>query len=211
MPIFRPESSNLPAWSELRNYEAHELGPEGSVAVRREHEREIVVCTYGTGQLVMGAQSLALAEGQFASVPANVHEYTLRGTWRPASFMRLAGEWGNEVAGCGIFRVNPGEGPKNIGDAVDYPKLTGVDRHYHDYDEYWIVLDGSAAVRIGADEFVVRRGDCVATGKGHHHDIAFVHAPFRAVYFEGTLRGQKRIGHLWNHKHGTAVPDPERA
>ena len=127
---------------------------------------------------------MALAEGQFLAIPADAETYTLRAHGRPASFMRLSGTWGKDIGGCGVFRVNPGDGPKNVGDPVSYPKLTGIDSHYHDYDEYWIVLEGSGVVRIGDQEFVVRRGDCVATGKGHHHDIPIVHAPFKAVYLE---------------------------
>ena len=41
---------------------------------------------------------------------------------------------------------------------------------------------------------------------GHHHDIKYVGEPLEAVYFETTLMGKKRRGHLWNHTHGTAEP-----
>lgn len=209
MPVYRCEDA-APEWCELREFEVLELGAGERVPVARRHEREIVVSIYGTGQVASAAGSMALAEGQFLIMPADVESYELKSHGRPASFMRLGGTWGADIGGCGVFRVNPGDGPKNVGDPVSYPKLTGIDSHYHDYDEYWIVLDGSGVVRIGEREFVVRRGDCVATGRGHHHDIPIVHAPFRAVYLETTVTGEKRIGHLWNHKHGPAVPDPAR-
>lgn len=209
MAVFR-KGDDVPAWCELRDFDVVELGAGQTVSVRRSHPREIVVSIYGTGQVASAAGSMALAEGQFLAIPDGIDAYELRGHGRPASFMRLCGTWGAEIGGCGVFRVNPGEGPKNIGDPVSYPKLTGIDSHYHDYDEYWIVLDGSGVVRVGDRESVVRRGDCVATGKGHHHDIPLVHGPFRAVYLETTLTGEKRIGHLWNHRHGPAVPDPAR-
>lgn len=209
MPVYRKEDT-APAWCELREFESVELGVAGRMSVSRRQPQEIVVSIYGTGQVASAAGSMALAEGQFVAIPAGIDAYELRSHGRPASFMRLCGTWGAELGGCGVFRVNPGDGPKNVGDPVSYPKLTGIDSHYHDYDEYWIVLDGSGVVRIDDEEFVVRRGDCVATGKGHHHDIPIVHAPFRAVYLETTVTGEKRIGHLWNHTHGKAVPDPER-
>jgi mannose-6-phosphate isomerase-like protein (cupin superfamily) len=209
MPVFR-KNGEIPAWSELRDFDVVELGANDTCALSRAGTREIVVSTYGTGQVVTSAGSMAIAEGQFFIVPSGVDNYELRSHGRPASFMRLSGDWGLDIGGCGVFRVNPGDGPKNVGDPVSYPKLTGIDHHYHDYDEYWIVLDGSGVVRIDDEEFVVRRGDCIATGKGHHHDIPIIHAPFRAVYIETTLAGEKRIGHLWNHKHGQAVPDPDR-
>ena len=54
-------------------------------------------------------------------------------------------------------------------------------------------------------------GDCVATGMGHHHDFPIVVEPVRAVFFETTMQGRKRRGHLWNHRHGPAEPRGERA
>lgn len=209
MSIFR-KGGSVPDWCELRDFDAVELGAEERQAIKRAQPREIIVSIYGTGQVFSAAGSVAIAEGQFVAIPDGIDEYELRSHGRPASFMRLAGNWGSEIGGCGVFRVNPGDGPRNVGDPVSYPKLTAIDSHYHDYDEYWIVLDGSAVVRIDEEDFVVRRGDCIATGRGHHHDIPIVHGPFRAVYIETTLTGQKRIGHLWNHRHGKAVPDMSR-
>jgi mannose-6-phosphate isomerase-like protein (cupin superfamily) len=56
----------------------------------------------------------------------------------------------------------------------------------------------------------VRPGDCVTIGMGHHHDFPLIDAPVKAVFFETTLEGAKRVGHLWNHTHGLAQPKPER-
>ncbi|MAG17292.1 MAG: hypothetical protein CMJ21_04395, partial [Phycisphaerae bacterium] len=53
-------------------------------------------------------------------------------------------------------------------------------------------------------------GDCLATGMGHHHDVRYVHEPLNSVYFETTMMGQKRRGHLWNHTHGPAQPRMDR-
>ena len=53
-------------------------------------------------------------------------------------------------------------------------------------------------------------GDCIATGMGFHHDFPRVREPVKAVYFETTMEGQKRRGHLWNHTHGTAEPQVDR-
>ena len=60
--------------------------------------------------------------------------------------------------------------------------------------------------------FDVGPGDCVATGMGWHHDVPCVEGggTLKAVWFEGTLEGQKRVGHLWEPKHGPARPEAER-
>jgi mannose-6-phosphate isomerase-like protein (cupin superfamily) len=46
----------------------------------------------------------------------------------------------------------------------------------------------------------------VITGAGDHHDLPEISTPIRAVYFETTLVGEKRTGHLWEHTHGKATP-----
>jgi mannose-6-phosphate isomerase-like protein (cupin superfamily) len=89
---------------------------------------------------------------------------------------------------------------------VDYPKTTHFDSHYHDCDEYWILFQGRGIAVSEGKMYEVREGDCVATGMGHHHDLPRVIEPMKAVYFETTLEGQKRRGHLWNHTHGPAEP-----
>jgi mannose-6-phosphate isomerase-like protein (cupin superfamily) len=124
--------------------------------------------------------------------------------------VRLSGRWGADLGGCGIFRVVRQDNPVNRGDPVSYPKTTSVDVHYHDCDEYWIMLEGAGTARVGARQIPVQPGDCVTIGMGHHHDFPLVDAPVKAVFFETTLEGAKRVGHLWNHTHGPAQPRPER-
>jgi mannose-6-phosphate isomerase-like protein (cupin superfamily) len=127
-----------------------------------------------------------------------------------AQLVVLEGTWGDDIAGCGVFRVANEEGATNQGDPVTYPKKTRVDAHYHDCDEFWLVLDGRGTVVVGPTAMQVRPGDCVPIGMGHHHDLPEVQEPVKAVFFETTLEGEKRVGHLWNHTHGQARPQPER-
>ena len=96
------------------------------------------------------------------------------------------------------------------GDAFDYPKTNGIDRHYHDCDEYWIVYEGRGRAVSEGRFYDVAPGDCVATGMGHHHDFPVDYEPFKAVYFETDLEGQKRKSHLWEYRHGKAHPQPDR-
>jgi mannose-6-phosphate isomerase-like protein (cupin superfamily) len=93
---------------------------------------------------------------------------------------------------------------------VGYAKTTNFDSHYHDCDEYWIVLEGRGVAVSEGKSYQVGPGDCVATGMGHHHDFPQASEPIKAVYFETTLQGQERLGHLWDHRHGPAEPALER-
>jgi len=104
-----------------------------------------------------------------------------------------------------------GDGRQDKGDPVDYPKDTSFDNHYHDCDEYWIVFDGKGIAVSEGESYEVGPGDCIATGMGHHHDFPQVFEPIRAVYFETTIEGKKRRGHLWNHRHGQAEPIMNRS
>ncbi len=120
--------------------------------------------------------------------------------------VRMCGRWGEQTGGSGLFEVRTSDSPQDRGDPVDYPKTTNFDRHYHDCDEYWIIFAGSG-IAVSEEKFYqLHPGDCLATGMGHHHDFPRSGEPVKAVYFETTLEGQKRLGHLWNHTHGQAEP-----
>jgi mannose-6-phosphate isomerase-like protein (cupin superfamily) len=124
--------------------------------------------------------------------------------------IHLCGTWGDETGGWGLFRVREVENAEDKGDAVSYLKRTTLDSHYHDCDEFYIILEGRGTVVSEGRHHEVGPGDCVATGMGHHHDFPLAPEPVKAVYFETTLAGQRRRGHLWNHTHGQAQPQPGR-
>ena len=211
MPVFRSHD-RPPAWCELRSFEIIDLGQAGAAGRRRTEPRERLLVTAGTVQLAGGASSIVLKESQFLDLDAypDFTEWTATACSRAAQLTRLSGRWGQHVSGCGIFRVTSEEDVPNNGDPVDYPKKTRVDAHYHDCDEYWVLLEGRASVIVGGRAFAMGPGDCVGIGMGHHHDMPIVHEPVKAVFFETTLEGLKRVGHLWNHTHGLAEPRPER-
>jgi len=80
----------------------------------------------------------------------------------------------------------------------------------HDCDEYWILVEGGGVVYSENKKYDVEAGDCVITGRGHHHDFPMANGHVYAVYFETTLEGAMRDGHLWEHSHGKAVPAADR-
>ena len=69
------------------------------------------------------------------------------------------------------------------------------DMHYHDCDEWWIIINGRARVSDSVEAFEAGPGDMVFTPMGETHMIQAL--PIVTVaWFEGPLRGQKRKGHL---------------
>ena len=126
------------------------------------------------------------------------------------TLIHMCGRWGEDTGGSGLFSVAAVENAQERGDPVSYPKNTTLDNHYHDCDEYWILFGGRGTAVSEGVHYEVGPGDCVATGMGFHHDFPQVTESVRAVYFETTMMGRKRGGHLWEHTHGRAEPDPER-
>ena len=68
-----------------------------------------------------------------------------------------------------------------------------------------LLIVGAATVVVDRQHLKMRPGDCLPIPLGAMHDMPDAPTPVKAVYFETTLRGRKRTGHLWQHAHGPAV------
>jgi mannose-6-phosphate isomerase-like protein (cupin superfamily) len=208
LPVFR-EGETPPAWCELESFSIADPVAGAISQERRRAGKERVLVTRGSAQVHINGGSQVLRDGQFLDLPV-VDTWTIIAGARGAQFVRLSGRWSSELGGCGIFQAQNVNAPVDLGDPVTYAKTTSIDSHYHDCDEYWIVLEGAGTVVVGDRHIRVAAGDCVPIGMGHHHDLPLVVEPLKAVYFETTLQREKRVGHLWNHTHGRAHPAPER-
>jgi mannose-6-phosphate isomerase-like protein (cupin superfamily) len=200
----------IPTWCEMSYFEIVQLAPgQQHIFTRRDQKEKLLVgqgqCTIHYDGLTVVAQrktnlDLTSAEGQFEV--SDVGAATI--------LIRVCGDWGQELGNSGLFELDASENPQDNGDPVDYAKATNFDSHYHDSDEYWILFKGSGVAVSEGKHYEIAPGTCVATGMGHHHDLPFIHEHLEGVYFETTLAGQKRLGHLWNHTHGLAQPKAER-
>jgi mannose-6-phosphate isomerase-like protein (cupin superfamily) len=209
MTVFRSGDAP-PGWCELEHFDVAVLRGDEEIVLPRRSSRERLLLADGFCQAFAGKRSQVLREGQFLDLAPEEAGWRLRANGARAELVRFCGRWGDELGGCGLFSVRAG-GPEVVkGDPVDYPRNTSFDSHYHDCDEYWLLLDGSGTVVVGDRHMEAGPGDAIAIGMGHHHDFPQVARPVRAVYFETTLEGAKRPGHLWNHTHGPAHPKPDR-
>ncbi|GIX08072.1 MAG: hypothetical protein KatS3mg115_2475 [Candidatus Poribacteria bacterium] len=97
------------------------------------------------------------------------------------------------LSGWGVFIVRPDQAPSDL--------------HFHDCDEYWLIVRGRARVRCGDEEQVMERGDLLYARIGELHQVVEVlsEEPFEGVYLEAELRGQRRRGHL--HPGKDALPE----
>jgi mannose-6-phosphate isomerase-like protein (cupin superfamily) len=206
MPVFTSGRDQAPSWCQMQYFDIVELQPGQEHRYERRGKKEKLIVGRGrcrvSGAAAEERAQFDLGEGDSPFAVDQVAERSV--------LIRMCGDWGEECGGAGVFAGANSETPRDQGDRVDYPKFTSFDCHYHDCDEYWILFEGRGLAYSEGAAYLVGPGDCVATGMGHHHDLARVDAPIRAVYFETTLEGRKRRGHLWDHTHGKAEPRAER-
>lgn len=220
MPVFKSGRNKAPAWCELEYFEIVQLKPGESHTFYRIGPKERLVVGKGECRIrIDGKEYIGKLRDKFDLTVTG--EKKIKSPSQEAGFeileavtgtvvVRMCGHWGDVLGACGVFFVNIPEELKQRGDIADYPKETNFDSHYHDCDEYWILFEGSGTAVSEGVHYEVGVGDCIATGMGYHHDFPKVKEPVSAVFFETTLEGEMRRGHLWEHTHGIAVPKKDR-
>lgn len=210
MPIFKPGPQQAPAWGTLDQFDFVQLERGAKHAFERLCAKEKLVVVGGRCVLKFGDQQIYASHGSIHDLLGAAGRFEVLDVMKPVTLVRFAGRWGEEIGGAGLFEVHASDDPKDIGDPVPYPKRTNFDCHYHDCDEYWIMCEGAGEVVTEGKHYRVGPGDGVAIGMGHHHDFPSVETPVKAIWFETTMEGRKRRGHLYDHTHGKAEPKLDR-
>lgn len=109
-----------------------------------------------------------------------------------ASWQARKPDW-LKASAYGVFRVRKGN-PATF------------DRHYHDADELWYILEGRARILTEGEEYEVGAGDLVCTGMGDEHHVLEVYEDLTGFYLEGELAGRRRPGHLHRETDGEPIP-----
>jgi mannose-6-phosphate isomerase-like protein (cupin superfamily) len=212
MPVFKSGKGLAPAWCELEYFDIVTLNPGQTHRFERMGPKEKLIVGAGKCRISSDGQTREIEKGANIDLQAPNGVFNVLEVMEPTTLIRMSGRWGEECGGSGLFPVwNSTDGSTdNWGGPVTYPKTTKFDNHYHDCDEYWIVYQGRGTAMSEGKSYKVGPGDCIVTGMGHHHDFPLVDEPVLAVFFETTMQGRKRGGHLWEHKNGPAEPIPER-
>jgi mannose-6-phosphate isomerase-like protein (cupin superfamily) len=203
MPVLRGDMAERPEWCELEDFQIVRLAPGREHTWHAKHQANKIVVVEGECRVELAGEPAVVERGGSLDATAGTYAVTSE---RQTALVELGGHWGADCGGAGIFGVAEAEQLGDIGDPVSYPKHTNFDRHYHDCDEYWILVSGNGTASSEDVSYEVGPGDCVATRMGQHHDFPLVEEPVLAVFFETTMRGAKRRGHLWEHTHGPARP-----
>lgn len=210
MPVFTSGKGKAPSWCELQYFDIAELKKGQTHRYERAGRKEKLIVGKGKCRIGVAGQEVEAGEKANLDLPAGEGFFEVKQVEEDCTLIRMCGDWGEECGGCGVFTAQNSPDPKDKGDPVDYPKYTNFDCHFHDCDEYWILFAGRGLAYSEGKPYLLGPRDCLATGMGHHHDLVRVDEPIRGVFFETTLQGQKRRGHLWDHTHGRAEPHPER-
>ncbi|MCH2666616.1 MAG: cupin domain-containing protein [Deinococcales bacterium] len=210
MPILKNGEGQAPAWCEMEYYELVTLEPDTKRDFSRRSPSEKIIVVDGHCEISFGGAVLTGEYGTNVDLKSSDDFFSVATRDVSTTIVWMCGDWESETS-SGIFTDSQGDPRDTKGDPVDYPKNTSFDRHYHDCDEYWVIIEGSGVVVSEGKHYEVEPGDCLATGMGFHHDIAISNEPeFKGVWFETGLEGRKRKGHLWEHTHGPAVPQLDR-
>jgi mannose-6-phosphate isomerase-like protein (cupin superfamily) len=210
LPLFQSGQGQAPVWGELNDFEIVRLAKGENHTFERKDAKEKLIVAGGSCCVMFAGNKIFALERSTLSLNDDKGIFRVDSVQEDTTLVRLWGRWGEELGGSGVFKVVKAEQLVERGDPVSYPKETNFDSHYHDCDEYWILVEGRGVAVSEGRHYEVGPGDCVATGMGHHHDFPIVYEPVKAVFFETTMDRQKRKRHLWNHTHGTAVPVKER-
>lgn len=190
------EKDSFPDWAEVQFCKKISLLKGQETEIVRQFQEGIIFILKGDVIIQTNSRKTALSKGNYQSLAYNK---TLIIANFPAELLVICGNWGINRGTCGIFTLASTNEPCNGGDPANYPRNTVFDKHYHDCDEYWFIVEGRGVIVIDERSTNVQSGDCVITRAGHTHDFPWVTETIRGVWFEGSMIGQKKPGHLYRY------------
>lgn len=197
MPVISYNSEPFPDWSEVKSCKIIGLSKRQKLQLSSEFSETLLFVLDGVAEISDGTGKKMVFAG-------DVWEPFSEVVWiepKPlVELFQISGNWSNDRGSCGVFRLGKSEHPRNDGDPVEYERNTVFDNHFHDCDEYWFIIKGKGMVVSEGESYAVQAGDCVITRAGEHHDFPIVQEPILAVWFEGSMKGKKRPGHLYREK-----------
>lgn len=200
MPLLKISENKFPEWSEVKKISQLTIEPNSTAEITKSFPKYALFVISGECSIrTNGYEKIFLENDYLFSEKRNI---SIKSSNHKIEIVLVEGSWGEELGGSAVFRMSKHSTPRNIGDPVDYSRTNDFDNHYHDFDEYWIILKGSGLAVSEGVKYKFSGGDIIATRMGDHHDLSEVHEDIQGIYFETSLRGQKRLGHLWEHTHG---------
>jgi mannose-6-phosphate isomerase-like protein (cupin superfamily) len=205
MPKIKIGEDKFPEWSEIKDIQLIKLSAGEKKIIESESPKTALFiedgkCSIGTEHSMKeysAGEKFYDASSFFISAHSAV------------KLILIEGRWGDKIGTSDFFVMDNSRSPVNTGDPAAYDRKTEFDNHYHDFDEVWIILEGEMLAYSEGKPYRLGPGDCLLTPMGFHHDMTEIYKKIKGIYFETTLKGKKRLGHLWIHTHGTPQKHPE--
>lgn len=202
MPVFKSKSGQAPEWSELKYFEIIHLPGRVTRKLEWKSPRSKLFAGKGNFKIVLTSEERKCFQNDVIDISDyNSCEISSK---ESAIVIFTKGNWQEPTGGCGVFSLENSVVPQNTGDSIDHEIRTSLDYHYHDCDEFWIIFEGRGKALSEGIIYELSPGSCLATRMGDHHTMLDVYKTIYGIYFETTLKGKKRTGHLWEHTHGPA-------
>lgn len=201
MPLLKCSEDMMPSWSDLDFIDVINM-KEGEIrSFISTSERELYFIGDGICKMIINRKISYAQRGHIFKIES--HNSTIKvKAETDCSIIVIGGHWEGLIGSHGLFTLDNSGDPKNEGDPTDYPRETDYDNHFHDCDEYWVIYQGSALAISEGKKYELKPGYCLATKMGDHHDIPEVYEELHGVWFQSSLKGLMREGHLWEHTHG---------
>jgi mannose-6-phosphate isomerase-like protein (cupin superfamily) len=206
MPLIRLNKDKFPDWSEIKDIKFLNIAPGNMKIIEVDSPKTALFISEGRCRITTENQMHDYYPGDKFYDSNSFIVYAYEDT---VKLILIEGNWGDEIGYSDFFIMQNSDSPKNDGDPVEYSRRTDFDNHYHDFDEVWVILEGEALAYSEGKQYRLKAGDCLLTPMGYHHDMPEVYKTIKGIYFETTLKGKNRLGHLWIHTHGIPFKNPQ--
>lgn len=209
MPVAKKwNSGSLPAWSKIKKYEMITMYEDDVVKIENPWPKLIIWTGYSKLILIENGEEKLLLQNTVYET--EIRELELR--YKPRFFCEkneivlVYGDWQKAAPANFLVHECVDKLPCNRGtqDALLTYRNTNFDNHYHDFDEYWLILEGRGVAFSEGQFYSVGPGDLVLTQAGVNHDFPIVHTPISALAVEVGPVESERKGHLWEWRDGVA-------
>ena len=206
--------NELPEWSVLKKWEIHRIPVGHTVTIETGHAKCGVYLMNGKITVDDGHEKVLLWRRMGQDV---IQHHLFKGGkitvecsaddnwWNENTIAVFSGDWGDdEFAKMGGFECSNCDHPFNHGDPVDYPFFTTFPNHYHEFDEYFLIMRGRGIWMDDGKLYNVEPGDLIATRRGtHHHVVACWDDVMICSEFGARVGGKGRGGaFLYEHTDG---------
>ncbi len=128
MPVFHAGPGQAPPWCEMRQFDIVRLAAGAApYDFGRAGPREKLIVGEGACTVSAAGRELAAGEGANIDLPAGEQEggFSILDVAEDATLIRMAGHWGDEVGGSGLFSVEEAADSDRVDPAIRSPTRSG--------------------------------------------------------------------------------------